>query len=161
MDKKIYLASPFGFSEAGRLFLYQVIETELISAGYYVLDPWDITPPEVMAEALALPYGPERKNKLREANKIIAENNTEAIRLCDGVFAVLDGVDIDSGTASEIGYAAALGKPILGYRGDFRLSSDNEGALVNLQVEHFINTSGGKIITRIDEAIDALKEMIK
>ena len=37
----------------------------------------------------------------------------------------------------------------LGYRGDFRLSSDNEGGIVNLQVEGFIRQSGRSIITEI------------
>jgi hypothetical protein len=71
MNKKIYIASPFGFSEAGRLFLYQVVETEIINAGYYVLDPWNITPPDLMEEALAMPYGTAKREKLREVNKII------------------------------------------------------------------------------------------
>jgi nucleoside 2-deoxyribosyltransferase len=161
MNKKIYIASPFGFSEAGRLFLYQVVETEIINAGYYVLDPWNITPPDLMEEALAMPYGTAKREKLREVNKIIGSNNTEAIRLADGLLAVLDGVDIDSGTASEIGFAAALGKPIIGYRSDFRLSADNEGALVNLQVEYFIHLSGGKIVSRIDEVVEALRTLIR
>jgi nucleoside 2-deoxyribosyltransferase len=81
--------------------------------------------------------------------------------LADGLLAVLDGVDIDSGTASEIGFAAALGKPIIGYRSDFRLSADNEGALVNLQVEYFIHLSGGKIVSRIDEVVEALRTLIR
>ena len=62
------------------------------------------------------------------------------------MLAVLDGTDVDSGTASEIGYAYAKGKPMVGYRGDFRLSSDNEGGVVNLQVQYFILTSGGSIV---------------
>jgi len=37
-----------------------------------------------------------------------------------------------------IGFAFAKGKPIIGYRGDLRLSGDNDGAIVNLQVEYFI-----------------------
>ena len=60
--------------------------------------------------------------------------------------AVLDGADVDSGTAAEIGYAFARGKLIVGYRGDFRLSADNEGGTVNLQVEYFIRESGGTIV---------------
>ena len=65
------------------------------------------------------------------------------------VLAVLDGTDVDSGTAAEIGYAFAKGRPILGYRGDFRLSADNEGSTVNLQVEYFITASGGTIFTSV------------
>ena len=81
----------------------------------------------------------------------MGKRNAEAIRSSDGMIAVLDGVDIDSGTASEIGYAYGLGKLIAGYRGDFRLSADNEGSTVNLQVEYFIRSSGGKIVTTVED----------
>ena len=64
---------------------------------------------------------------------------------------MLDGADVDSGTAAEIGYAFARGKLIVGYRGDFRVSADNEGALVNLQVEFFIRESGGTIVSRYED----------
>lgn len=39
---------------------------------------------------------------------------------CDVVVAVLDGPDADSGTAFEVGYAYALGKPVVGVRTDYR-----------------------------------------
>ena len=70
--------------------------------------------------------------------------------------AVLDGTDVDSGTAAEIGYAFARGKLIVGYRGDFRLSADNEGSTVNLQVEYFIRASGGTIVERYEDLGPAL-----
>jgi nucleoside 2-deoxyribosyltransferase len=72
---------------------------------------------------------------------------------------VLDGTDVDSGSAAEVGYAFAKGKPILGYRGDFRLSADNEGSMVNLQVEYFIRQSGGDIITQIADLEKSLKKI--
>ena len=75
------------------------------------------------------------------------------------ILAVLDGTDVDSGTAAEIGYAFAKGKPILGYRGDFRLSADNDGSTVNLQVEYFIRQSGGDIVASIKELGPALAKI--
>jgi nucleoside 2-deoxyribosyltransferase len=75
------------------------------------------------------------------------------------VFVVLDGVDVDSGSAAEVGYAFAKGKPILGYRGDFRLSADNEGSTVNLQVEYFIRQSGGDMISQIADLGVALNKI--
>ena len=63
---------------------------------------------------------------------LVGERSRKMIESSDGVLAVLDGTDVDSGTASEIGYAFALGKKILGYRGDFRLMGDNPGSTVNL-----------------------------
>ena len=55
---------------------------------------------------------------------MIGGNNETAIKSAFGIFAVLDGTDVDSGTASEIGYGAAKGKIIVGYRGDFRMTGD-------------------------------------
>ena len=86
----------------------------------------------------------------------IGAKNRALIDACDMVFAVLDGVDVDSGTAAEIGYAFARAKPILGYRGDFRIAADNEGSIVNLQVEYFIRASGGEIIMAIADLAPAL-----
>src|SRR5262249_34551218 len=82
----------------------------------------------------------------RKLNQKIGAANRRAIDAADGVVAILDGPDVDSGTAAEIGYAFARGKFIVGYRGDFRLSADNEGGTVNLQVEFFIRESGGAIV---------------
>ncbi len=78
-----------------------------------------------------------------------AAANDRAIRECHVVVAVLDGADVDSGTASEIGFAYALGKRIYGYRGDLRSTGDNEGSIVNLQVEYWIENSGGCIVTNL------------
>jgi nucleoside 2-deoxyribosyltransferase len=82
--------------------------------------------------------------------------NRAAIDAARAVVAVLDGTDVDSGTAAEIGYAFARGKLIVGYRGDFRLSADNEGSTVNLQVEYFIRASGGTIVERYEDLGPAL-----
>ncbi len=156
---KIYVASPLGFSEVGRDFMYARIIPEIEELGYSVLDPWKLTPDELIQPVLNLPYGEEKREKWRELNRIIGKNNADAIRESSGLVAVLDGIDVDSGTASEIGYAAAFGKPVLGYRGDFRLSADNDGSVVNLQVEYFINLHNGKIITQIADLQKELKSI--
>ena len=85
--------------------------------------------------------------------------NADAIASSDGVLAVLDGTDVDSGTASEIGYAFALGKKVVGYRGDFRLTGDNPGSVVNLQIEYFIMESGGRMVLSAAEIPGALGEI--
>lgn len=74
---------------------------------------------------------------------------------------MLDGNDVDSGTAAEIGYGSALKKPIIGYRGDFRLSAENEGGIVNLQVEYFIYLNNGEIVTDIEALKIALAKYKK
>ena len=156
---KIYTAGPLGFSEAGRAFHEGTVIPAIARLGHEVLDPWQLTDSGKIDAVLKMPYGPAKREAWRRLNVEIGNNNREAIDRCDLVFAVLDGVDVDSGTAAEIGYAFARGKAILGYRGDFRLSADNEGSTVNLQVEYFIRQSGGDIITNfadLEEALDRL-----
>jgi hypothetical protein len=99
---------------------------------------------------------PERRQLLGGTNRRVGQRNAELIRNAVGVLAVLDGDDVDSGTAAEIGYAAALRRPIVGLRTDLRVSGDNEATLVNLQVEWFIFESGGTLTTALDDAIGAL-----
>lgn len=139
--------------------MYETVIPEISGLGFTILDPWKLTPEEAIAEVTAMPYGVEKRDKWRELNMVIGANNSKAIRESDGIFAILDGVDVDSGTASEIGYAAALGKPIVGYRGDFRLSADNEGGMVNIQVQYFIEMHGGKLIKELSNLPEALKSV--
>ena len=48
----------------------------------------------------------------------------EMVKEADMMVAVLDGADADSGTAYEMGYARALGVPIIGVRTDYRKSQE-------------------------------------
>ena len=156
---RVYLAGPLGFSEAGTAFHKQTIVAALAELKYEILDPWQFAPTAEIAEISKMPYGEPKRAAWEALNPKIGGTNAAAIQACDLVFAVLDGTDVDSGTASEIGYAFALGKKILGYRGDFRLSADNEGSIVNLQVEYFIKASGGEIFKHIAELPAALQRL--
>ncbi len=156
---KVYLAGPFGFSEAGRVFHNTVLVPAIVALGHRVLDPWALADQKKIAAVTRLAYGTRRRDAWSRLNREIGAGNTRAIDKSDAVFAVLDGVDIDSGTAAEIGYAFARAKPILGYRGDFRLSADNEGAMVNLQVEYFIRKGGGDIIASLEQLLPAMKKL--
>lgn len=157
---KIYLAGPLGFSEAGRVFQVVIVKT-LEALGHTVLDPFALTDAKKIARVTAMPFGAKRRDAWTKLNVEIGGRNRRAIDKSDILFAVLDGVDVDSGTAAEIGYAFARGKPVLGYRGDFRLSADNEGSTVNLQVEYFIRQSGGEIIARMEELPVALEKIVR
>ena len=148
---KIYMASPLGFSEAGRSFYTGTLIPKVKGLGYEPVDPWTLTDQAKIDAVANMPYGPAKRDAWRRLDVEIGGNNSAGIDRADMVLAVLDGTDVDSGTAAEIGYAFAKGKPILGYRGDFRLSADNDGSTVNLQVEYFIRQSGGDIISSIKE----------
>ena len=156
---RIYLAGPLGFSEAGRAFVDAQLIPMLRAANCQAVDPFALTAPEAVAAIQALPPGVARVEAWRSLNRQIARRNLDEIRAADALLAVLDGVDVDSGTAAEIGCAFALGKPVVGYRGDFRLSADNEGSTVNLQVEFFIRESGGDIVARLADIPAALARL--
>lgn len=149
--KKIYIASPLGFSETCRGFYCERLLPLVRESGFEVFDPWDI--------GLEIPVPEAEKDVWERFNTLVGEKNARAIESSDGMLAVLDGTDVDSGTASEIGYAFALRKKILGYRGDFRLTGDNPGSTVNLQVEYFIRKSGGTIVRSVEELADALADI--
>ena len=155
---KIYMASPLGFSEAGRAF-YKGVLRKIKHLRHTPIDPWTLTAKAKIDRVKTMRYGVKKRDAWRKLNVEIGGNNRAGIDRADMVFAVLDGVDVDSGTAAEIGYAFAKGKPILGYRGDFRLSADNEGSTVNLQVEYFIRQSGGDIVTSVAELGPALAKL--
>jgi nucleoside 2-deoxyribosyltransferase len=158
---KAYLASPLGFAESTRDFM-SVFENKIAHCGYEVVNPWRLTDPQIFAAAAAIKNIELRRRALHEVNMKVAAQNERAIRDCQLVIAVLDGVDVDSGTASEIGFAYGLGKRIYGYRGDFRNAGDNEGSIVNLQVEYWIENSGGCIVTSLDALRQCLtKDNIK
>jgi len=57
----------------------------------------------------------------------------DSLESADLVVAVLDGADVDSGTAFEVGYAYARGIPIIGIRTDYRKSQDRGLNLVIAQ----------------------------
>ncbi|WP_207063894.1 nucleoside 2-deoxyribosyltransferase [Motiliproteus sp. SC1-56] len=153
---KIYLAGPLGFSEAGRHFHRNELVPRLEGRGYRLLDPWVLGDSPALQEALALTDLNQQRSRLREINREIGRGNAEAILAADLVLAVLDGTDVDSGTAAEIGFAYAREKPVLGYRGDFRYACDNLGSRVNLQVEYFIEASGGVLVDSLEALLAAL-----
>jgi nucleoside 2-deoxyribosyltransferase len=152
---KIYVASPLGFTDSGRLYSNTVLLPALRTAGFEPLDPWAVSPDIERVFALDRD-DPERARVLGDTNRLVGGRNAEMIRHAVAVLAILDGDDVDSGTAAEIGYAAALPRPIVGVRTDLRTTGDNEATLVNLQVEWFIVHSGGRLTTSLDDALAAL-----
>ncbi|MGC8496359.1 MAG: nucleoside 2-deoxyribosyltransferase [Candidatus Micrarchaeia archaeon] len=150
----VYLASPLGFTEEGRSYIRDVLKLKISKIdGIFVIDPWSSI--LRMNESQIMQMGPlNAKDAIR-----IGRTNFELIRFSDIVLANLNGSDPDSGTCVEIGYAHALGKTVIGYRTDFRMSGDSLSG-VNLQVETAIRDSGGKIFNNLDEALAFLKELV-
>lgn len=152
----VYIASPLGFSPATGPF-YSHLLAELRGAGIRPLDPWENVGP--VATALEINEYEVRQKALRDANTSIGRENVALLDRAAAVLAILDGPDVDSGTAAEIGWAAARSLPIVGWRGDLRATGDNEGAVINIQVEYFIRTSGGLITRDLQMAIRAVANL--
>jgi nucleoside 2-deoxyribosyltransferase len=114
--RTVYLAAPL-FSEA-ELDFNRILRDQIKSSGFNVF----------------LPQEDSNNVKDRDDRQmIIFSKNEAAIEKSDMIVAVVDGADVDSGTAWEIGYAYARRKPILGLRTDFR-TLGIEGT-VNLMIE--------------------------
>lgn len=152
MSVSIYLASPLGFAASTRSFMEKLVER--LREHVTVVNPWDDQrfAPE-FAELERVDSVSERNARLSVINAELGRANTASIAGTDGVFAILDGVDVDSGTAAEIGFAFARAKYVAGLRTDFRLAGDNPGSIVNLQVQYFIEKSGGMVVTEVDEFV--------
>jgi nucleoside 2-deoxyribosyltransferase len=139
---RCYIASPLGFTEAGRDYYARVYLPALRSVVTPV-DPWSLdtfTPPDASDRERALAIG---------------RANAEAIRSCELLVAHLEGQEPDSGTVAELGFGAALGLRCFGLRSDVRQSGE-PGVAVNLQVETFVLESGGAIVATLRELVTAL-----
>lgn len=149
-NKTVYLASPLGFSPETRPYLER-IKKRLGDLDCEVFDPWAQTQfAAAIAQAHALTDYGERAAAFAAIATGIGRVNEDGIRGAQLLLAVLDGAEVDSGTASELGFAAALGKRCYGLRTDIRDCGDFTGIPVNLQVLHFIATSGGRLFRTID-----------
>ncbi|OPY37455.1 MAG: Nucleoside 2-deoxyribosyltransferase [Methanoregula sp. PtaU1.Bin051] len=114
---RIYLAAPL-FSEAERA--YNASLAALLKDHFF-----DVYVPQ--------DAGDDSHSRDRAEHRRIYAALREALDTADAVVAVIDGADADSGTAWEMGYAAARGKPVFALRTDFRKVGDSEH--VNLMLE--------------------------
>ncbi len=64
---EVYLAGNLGFSEAGKLFMYEKLIPVIENAGYSVLDPWEYGD-KIIGPVLEMPEGDEKFESLGFAN---------------------------------------------------------------------------------------------
>ena len=133
---KIFLAAPL-FNEAEREFNSKIAE-KLRENGFEV---W------LAQETPFIQQGTHKEKKT------IYEGDVSALSSSDVVVAVLDGMEVDSGVAYEIGYAKALGKPVIGIKTDYRTFSEMEKINLMLEVPLI------KICKSVDEVIELLSRM--
>ena len=131
---RVYVAAPL-FSEAER-------EYNLSIAGQLRNDFFDVYLPQVV--------GDDSHTRNKDEQVRIFSENLKALENADLIVAIIDGADADSGTAWEMGYAYARGKPVIALRTDFRRVGDYEK--VNLMLEE-----SSAVVTSTVELLEAIK----
>ena len=107
---KLYLAGPL-FTTPERDW-NAALAARLDAAGHEVFLPQAHPAPETTAAA-------------------IFRKDLAGLDWAEGVVAIMDGPDPDSGTSWECGYAYATRKPVVLFRSDFRRSGDAGGMAFN------------------------------
>ena len=121
MPYAIYQAGPI-FSEAEQHF-HRALSASLRRAGHEVI--WSGC---LFTDAQLAKAGPH-------APDLLFKGCRDAIGRCNCVVALLDGTQVDDGTAWELGYAHAKGIPIYGLRTDFRQAGDTKYNYVNSMIQ--------------------------
>ena len=130
---KVYLASPYGFTQSGVEYLHGIRALARDRWKVELLDPWGVEGFDY-AWCLKTASDPRAAKEWNLVGSQAPGKNFEMIRDSDLVVAVLDGSDVDSGVACEIGYAFGRGIPVIGYRSDFRSAGDSIHSKINIQV---------------------------
>lgn len=138
---RIYLAGPL-FTTPERAFNAQVA-TRLRAAGHEVFVPQENPASEPTGRAIFL-------------------KDLAGLDWAEGIVAIMDGADPDSGTCWECGYAYARNKPVVLFRSDIRGSGDAADIPYNAML---IGAADARVELRlgtVDEAAAAiLAELVR
>jgi nucleoside 2-deoxyribosyltransferase len=134
MKERIYLSGPL-FSQA-EIYWGRQIKAAILELGVEVI--W----PHEMASGSA---------------EEIFQVNLQALDGCNIMVAILDGAQVDDGTAWEIGYHYSRGRKIIGIRTDFRKAGETNSSKVNAMVECSCLT----IVGGLDHLVLTLKEILE
>ena len=119
MKKKLYLASPYGFSKQTKKLLYEFIDI-FEELNIEVYEPFERTQHIIQKEG--------------EWAYDLARCNLDDLKKCDCIFAIVNGTPPDEGVMIELGIAIALKKQIFLFRDDFRSCSDSNQYPLNLML---------------------------
>jgi nucleoside 2-deoxyribosyltransferase len=120
VKKRIYLASPYGFSAQQKQLLLPVFVRTLEALGAEVWEPF------------------ARNNQLDFSAAgwayEVGQNDLRDVVESDAIFAIVNGTPPDEGVMVELGAAIALGKKTFLFRDDFRKCTDCERYPLNLML---------------------------
>lgn len=152
----------------------------LFSFGDRLVNTFVSTRLRIILQKLDL-YVPQENNEINDKSSFagsldIAKADRDKLMESDFLVAVIDGVEIDSGVAAEIGLFASTGKPIFALFTDNRQQgtsnmqkidalvedpTENQFVYRNLFVIGLIKQSDGGIFEEIDDLALAAKEYMK
>ena len=118
--KRLYLASPYGFSRQQRDELLPAFVEELTKLGAEVWEPFARNNQEPASE---------RGWAFRVGQQDLAD-----VRRCDGIFAIVNGTPPDEGVMVELGVAIARSIPTFLFRDDIRRCTDSDSYPLNLML---------------------------
>lgn len=120
MSKRIYLASPYGFSQQQKESLLPVFVEKLTNLGAEV---WE-------------PFARNNQVNFSEAGWAyrVGQADLRDVVESDAIFAIVNGTPPDEGVMVELGVAIALRKPTFLFRDDFRRCTDSERYPLNLMI---------------------------
>lgn len=117
--KKLYIANPYGFSKQTKNLLNELIKIfQDLNLEVYETFEWT---KHLITNKNCLAYE-------------IVKTNFEDLKICDGIFAIVNGNSPDEGVMVELGIAIALKKEIFLFRDDFRKYSDSDQYPLNLML---------------------------
>jgi nucleoside 2-deoxyribosyltransferase len=118
---RVYQAGPL-FTRAEQNW-NKALAGRLEDAGHIVTSPFDLLTPEQIRDAGDM------------APKLIFSTCLTALDRAECVVACLDGVQVDDGTAFEVGYAYAREMPVIGIRTDSRRAGETDFSRVNSMLQ--------------------------
>jgi nucleoside 2-deoxyribosyltransferase len=149
VTKKIYLASPYGFSAQQKEQLLPIFVEKLESLGVEVWEPF------------------ARNNQVDFSQEgwafQVGQSDLRDVREADGIFAIVNGTPPDEGVMVELGAAIAWGKETFLFRDDFRRCTDSERYPLNLMLFTGLPEKGWEdyYYTSVEEIGDPEKGLVK
>ena len=147
--RRIYLASPYGFSAQWKRLLLPEFVSALASLGLEVWEPFARNGQIDLAE----PGWAYR----------VAQRDLQDGRDADALFAIVNGTPPDEGVMVELGAAIALGKPTFLFRDDFRRCTDSEQYPLNLMLFAGLPEVGWEqfVYSDLNEITDPSKALVR
>lgn len=122
MKKTVYLANQYGFSGMERYYIMGHVTRQIESLNLYVHEPF-----EQIAKSINM-------DNVRESWYEIGQTNMDSIVGSDAVFAMINGLEPDSGVMIEIGLAYAWNIPVFLFRDDMRQGSETNTYPLNIMI---------------------------